>query len=104
MRRPLSYLLNYAKAFAVALSIGIPTVGHCAQAETIIHDGARVKVIADDANGRLLIRIDGENAAFIDANGLNVRKGLNYGDAFTDYGQAGFDDAVKAKKANADGR
>lgn len=104
MKRPLSYILNYANAFAVALSVGIPAVSYCAEAETIIHDGARVKVIADDANGRLLIRIDGETAAFIDANGLNVRRGLNYGDAFTDYGRAGFDDALKAKRVTPDAR
>lgn len=104
MNGRLSLFLNYANIFAISCAVGIPAIGYCAQAETIIHDGTRVKVIADDANGRLLIRIDGENAAFIDANGLNVRKGLNYGDAFTDYGRAGFDDAVKAKGGSSDAR
>jgi hypothetical protein len=73
MNGRLSLFLNFANRFAIACAVGIPAFGYCAQSETIIHDGARVKVIADDANGRLLIRIDGENAAFIDANGLNVR-------------------------------
>lgn len=100
----MSYLLNYANGFVVACAVGISAFGYCAQPETIVHDGARVKVIADDANGRLLIRIDGEPAAFIDSNGLNIRKGLNYGDAFTDYGRAGFDDALKARRATPDAR
>lgn len=104
MRRPLSYILSFANIVVAASAVGIPAIGYCAEAETIIHDGARVKIIADDANGRLLIRIDGETAAFIDANGLNVRKGLNYGDAFTDYGRAGFDDALKARRATPDAR
>lgn len=100
----MSYLLKFANSFAIACAVGIPAFGYCAQPETIIHDGARVKLIADDANGRLLIRIDGETAAFIDSNGLNVRKGLNYGDAFTDYGRAGFDDALKASRTTPDAR
>lgn len=63
--------------------------------ETVLHRGARVMLVADDGRGRLLVRIDGEDAAFVDGSGLHVRKGLHYGDAVTDYGRNGFDTAAK---------
>lgn len=43
--------------------------------QTIIHDGDRVKLIADDAEGRLIVRIDGQDAVYLDARGVKKARG-----------------------------
>lgn len=66
-----------------------------ATGQDTIYSGARIKLVADNATGRLLIRIDGRDAAFIDAQGLNIQGNLRYGGGLQDYGDRGFADALK---------
>jgi len=60
------------------------------------------QIIADDRTDTIHFIINGEEKAFLDADGLHVQENIHYGGTIKDYGTEGFDTHVKGQDKEAE--
>lgn len=71
-------------------------------AATVPDRTAATRIELDQEANAIRFFIDGEESAVLDAEGLHVRKSINYVGMITDYGRADFDNHTRHAQEDAD--
>lgn len=77
--------------FSAALLLAFPAIAQDVPVNTEDRPPAATRIVTDQETGTIRFIVDGREAARIDASGLHVREGIEYGGTITDAGSADYE-------------